>query len=578
MNPIFLSLLIYSQEVVKCFKNERERLFRKSSQSSPFTIALDTVIAPVCANVGGSVALSLAKGCPPFELVYNNTNISTDSTMYTINDLPSGANTILVTDANMETDTVVVFLDEPTGITSSITANVVLCATQQPASIQANATGGTGALSYAWSTGDSTANLANLSAGIYYLTVSDANNCEHLDSISVDTEGLLPLSISVEPISCHDSADGMATVAPLSGLSPFSWEWLDGQTSSTIDNLSGGSYSVTVTDALGCTDALDFSILPPDTLGTGIAITPSSCDGSFTGGVMAIAEGGTGTYSYEWNTNASDASLSNLNAGEYSVTVSDVKGCTDTASIALTEPPPLMVSIEGAENLCYDELGALAVTATGGSYPYHFEWSTGVLDSVLQDISGGDYTVTVSDANACDTVLDYTILQSDAISLEATVIDNTDANAPNGSIVVDNITGGMPDYSYWWEDGTTSSTLSNLPAGMYALTVTDADSCQQVFTFEVDFINSTAEPYLLDMQVYPNPADSKILFDFASPLSRTTELNVMDWTGRIVWQNKLSKGTQVIHWDTSMIPNGGYIYSIRQSGNMLRYGKIMVQH
>ena len=160
----------------------------------------------------------------------------------------------------------------------------------------------------------------------------------------------------------------------------------------------------------------------------------------------------------------------------------------------------------------------------------------------------------------------------------STTIDNTDANAPNGSIVVDNITGGMPDYSYWWEDGTTSSTLSNLPAGMYALTVTDADSCQQVFTFEVDFINSTAEPYLLDMQVYPNPADSKILFDFASPLSRTTELNVMDWTGRIVWQNKLSKGTQVIHWDTSMIPNGGYIYSIRQSGNMLRYGKIMVQH
>uniref|UniRef100_UPI0019D1A22F choice-of-anchor L domain-containing protein n=1 Tax=Flavobacterium ustbae TaxID=2488790 RepID=UPI0019D1A22F len=252
-----------------------------------------------------------------------------------------------------------------------------------------------------------------------------------------------------------------------------------------------GTYYIKGSNAQsGCSD-----IKPVVVSQTNIVITETTashldvkCKGSATGTAAVTASGGTSPYTYSWNTVPvqTGASVSNLAAGTYTVTVTDSKGCSNTKQITITEPSTgLDASTTQVNATCYGGAnGTATVTPTGGTSPYTYSWSpSGGTNATANGLSAGTYTVTVKDANLCQITKTVVIGQPNA-ALALADSSKTDAScfgASTGSVTAGTVTNAVGTVSYSWKNSAntvvgTTATVSNLPAGTYTLTVSDSCS------------------------------------------------------------------------------------------------------
>ena len=385
--------------------------------------------------------------------------------------LPAGTYQVTITDANGCTDTAEATLTDPpqvtltASVTSDYNGSDISCNGAADGEATAVGGGGTGALSYLWSDGQTDAVATGLVAGTYQVTVSDANGCEATDEVTL-TE---PLPVTINSITqtvdvtCSNGADGEAAVTASGGTGTLNYLWSDGQTTATATGLMPGVYTVTVTDANDCFATGSVTIDPPAPPDATVAATSDyngfnvSCNGGSDGEAEVTINDG-GTYTFAWSNGATTQAVTGLSAGGYTVTVSGSANCSVVLSVALTQPGPLGCSIKGDDPLCDGEAsGELGGTAYGGVPGYTFDWDgpggpyTG---QIITGVPAGSYDLTVTDANGCECTATTTLVDPDPIDPLTTVSVSFQGGQPGSPYYYNTaqvtFTGGTPPYSYDW--------------------------------------------------------------------------------------------------------------------------------
>lgn len=460
-------------------------------QPQALSLQMNSSSASCFGGTNGSAQVTVNGGSPAYRYVWSPVG----GTAATASMLTAGTYTVTVTDAGNCTSTASIAVNQPSVINIQASTLPASCGSAN-GSASANVSGGTGPYTYLWTPGNSTlSNPGGLVAGNYTITVTDAGNCTSAASVSVTNTGGPSISVSVnQAVSCYGGNNGIAQVAVSSGTAPYSYSWSPGgSTSSTAPGLSAGSYSVTVTDAIGCVSAASVTITQPL---AGLVQTSAQAAGCFntaTGMLNATAAGATPPYSYAWTPGAfSGASVSGVTAGSYTVTVSDANGCTFTGTAQVSQPTAVNLQINSTAANCNGAAtGSANVLATGGTPAYSYQWfPSGGTQANATNLMAGTYTVTVTDSHGCTNSGNVNINQPPAINL-STTSQAASCGSANGSVSVI-VNGGQGPYTYRWLPGNyTLATVNNLAAGNYTVTITDANGCTAQSS---SMINNTGGP------------------------------------------------------------------------------------
>jgi SprB repeat/Secretion system C-terminal sorting domain len=303
-----------------------------------------------------------------------------------------------------------VTLTDPDPLTISSSVSPTSCAFNNGA-IHLNLTGGVGAYNILWNTGQTSPNITSLPSAIYSVTVSDANACQMVRTYFVPNENLI-LNSSTKNISCYGKADGEISLLVNNNAGTLSYNWSNGSTTQNISGLIAGTYNVTVTSSLGCTGTFStpIDISSPTNISIGSTITNINCVTPNSGTIALSAAGGAGGYSYLWNNGAISSSISNLQIGNYEVTVTDNNACTSNATLSVGPTVPITIAASNVlDETCWGENnGSISLVVTGGTAPYSYLWSNSATSQTLNNVSHGNYTVTVTDNASC-TRISHTI-------------------------------------------------------------------------------------------------------------------------------------------------------------------------
>ena len=436
----------------------------------------------LCSGSASGIALATETGgTAPYTYAWSNT-----TTMDTAINLAAGTYTVTITDANGCFDSASVTIVEP----SNVVANGILisdaaCNGSSTGSAEGDPTGGTAPYTYLWNNGAGTDTINNLSAGSYFLTVTDANGCTGFDTVNISEPALLVIAVdSINDVSCNAGNDGFITTSTSGGTAPYSYLWNNTATTDSISGLGAGSYTVTVTDANGCTASINPIVQEPSVLNSSILISDVNCNGGNDGYAIASGNGGTAPYLYSWSTGSAIDSTGTLSIGSCIVTITDDNGCTVIDTAVINEPAILVSSIVSTDsvNCAGDSTGSAIAGAVGGTSPYTYFWTSPIgtaNDSLLSSIPTGLYSVIITDANGCTDTADAQVDEYPAIALTIdSTLDVTCAGGNDGyaSVVA---TGGAGGYTYLWTNGATGMSTDTLMAGSQCVTVTDANGCSE---------------------------------------------------------------------------------------------------
>jgi len=416
-------------------------------------------------------------GTAPYTYLWPSTN--TDSNEV---NLAAGIYVVTVTDNKGCLDTASVTITEPTLLVATIVdSSQVSCFGGNDGTASAIATGGTAPYTYLWPSSNTDSNEVNLSAGTYAVTITDNKGCVDIASITITEPTLLIATIvDSSQVSCFGGNDGTARTIATGGTAPYTYQWPSSNTDSLEENLSAGTYVVTVTDNNGCIDSASITITEPTLLvATIVDSSQVSCFGGNDGTARTIATGGTAPYTYQWPSSNTDSNEVNLSAGTYVVTVTDSKGCADIASVTITEPTLLVASISNSTNVsCFGGNDGTARTiATGGTAPYTYQWPSTNTDSSEVNLSAGTYTVTITDNKGCIDTASVTITQPTLLVASILNFTNVSCFGGNDGTATGIGTGGTAPYTYRWPSTNTDSNEVNLAAGRYVVTITDNKGC-----------------------------------------------------------------------------------------------------
>ncbi|KAF2518228.1 hypothetical protein EYY60_00275, partial [Flavobacterium zhairuonense] len=386
-------------------------------------------------------------------------------------------------------------VSQPDAITITLSQTNVSYIGGSDGSATVAVTGGIGPYSYSWSPSvlyvyDTTAYF--LAKGTYTVTVRDANNCTATQNFTItEPDALDATLVSQHNIDCNGANTGSITISAIGGTGPYSYWWdHSGGNGATASGLVAGTYTVTVYDAFYSSIIKSFTITEPDALtATAVGQTNITCHGANTGSATVSANGGTGSYTYSWApSGGSAATASGLSAGIYTVTVTDSNSCTATESFTITEPDALTATAVGQTNITCNgaNTGSATVSANGGTGSYTYSWSpSGGSAATASGLGAGTYTVTITDANSCTATQSFIITEPDAIVITPSQTNILCHGANTGSATV-SANGGTGSYTYSWSpSGGSAATALGLSAGIYTVTVTDANNCTATQNFTI---------------------------------------------------------------------------------------------
>jgi subtilisin-like proprotein convertase family protein len=446
----------------------------------------------LCQDDAGTVTVTASKGAGNYRYQWstgdtdNNIEVRAGATVGMVDQY-----TLVVTDAAgcSVRDTVTVTTTNSIDSVRVTTRDVTSCGGRN-GNFVITPLGGRAPFSYRWrsnnGTLDSVQNVSapvsidNLRQGAYRITITDSSpqGCEIvLRQVLINGPSAIVETPQLRDVSCPGANDGAITLRVIGGNPTYRWS--NGATTAGLQNISGGTYAVTITDGMCETVLGDLNIAEPEPLKTARTLREPDCAESTDGSIDLTTFGGTKNYSFLWNTGSRREDLENVAAGTYRVTITDAKGCQLVDSIRLNAPPVLSIQTDSLQNVsCKNRAdGYLKVQATGGTAPYRYEWNTGSFSSVLPNLNAGNYTVTVTDFKGCQRITNLAISQPDSLQINLLSQNNPRCNGENNGLLNLNAQGGTAPYRFSWSTGATGATLPNLGVGTYSVTLTDAQGC-----------------------------------------------------------------------------------------------------
>jgi large repetitive protein len=447
------------------------------SQATPLNLTMTSTQVSCFGGNNGTATANVTGGTPGFFYSWSPYGGSSA----TASNLMTGNFTVQVTDAIGCTISSPITVTQPSALNATITVNNnVSCYNGNNGSATVIPTGGTPTYSYSWNpTGGSGQSANSLAAGNYFVTVTDFNGCTQNVTTSITQPSpLTGATSSTTNVSCNGGNNGSATVSASGGTAGYTYSWAPtGGSNATANNLIAGSYTVTITDSKGCTALVNLNITQPPALIINITgTTDVSCYGGANGSATVNVTGGTGPYTYLWSTNGQTTpTANNLTVGNYSVTVTDSKGCVATSStIAISQPPLLSVTASPSSSISCNSTITISSTANGGSGGYNYQWSNGATTPSIT-VGTGTYTIVVTDANGCTANNSVSVMASNS-TLAVNISPISNICFGSTTTIAANASGGFGSYTYNWSTGAATSSIIG-GAGNYCVQVTDGGGC-----------------------------------------------------------------------------------------------------
>ena len=447
---------------------------------APASLGISFAVSDVTVNGGsnGSATANVTGGTLPYTYLW-----STGATTQTITGRPYGVYTVTVTDANGCVISGSVVINEPRCLGFNVTANStnVSCYGSNNGTGTATVVGGTSPYTYSWNTApvQTTANASNLPAGVYTITVSDSNSCLQTANIIVTEPTVLTNVMTQSNPTSVGGTNGSATANPFGGTTPYTYLWNTGANTSSISGLPAGIYSVTITDARGCTKVDSVLLIDPPCNHIALSVVTSNvaCFGGNTGSALAVLTNATPPYTISWSNGQVGPTATNLIAGNYTVSITDANNCSLFRNFSITQPSQLSAGLSINPISCYGlGDGTIDLSVSGGVFPYTFVWSNGATSEDIVNGKPGNYVVTVTDQNGCSVGATTTLIQPSAIITSYVAHKPTCIFGSDGSIDL-TVSGGVLPYSYNWSNTATTQDISGIQAGGYSVSVNDANGC-----------------------------------------------------------------------------------------------------
>ncbi len=434
------------------------------------------------ANDGNASILTIQGGSGSYNYLWNN-----GDTTNIIDNLNAGNYYCVVKDKNWQqcSDSISFSISEPNPITNIIdSASNISTYGGNDGYIYITTNGGVDPINITWNSNNgfssNDTSITNITAGIYYLEITDSNNCVYVDTIEIFQPSSLSINLDVSTnASCFDSCNGSLNIIASGGDSSYTYIWSgpNGFTStdSNITNLCNGTYIITVND--GITSVTDtFNIYQPQEMTSNLVIDSILCHNGISQAEINVW-GGTQPLTYNWS-NGDSNYITNISAGNYSIIVTDQNGCSINQSFSLTNPDSIISTTTSYAVNCFGgNDGSVIINTIGNSVSYVFSKDNGVTyqsSNIFNNLSAGNYTFLVSDTNNCLSSTYANVTEPDQITSITSSIDASCYGYCDGNVSVTTI-GGSPPYSYVWTNGT-----NNLCAGFYNVTITDNNGCSAI--------------------------------------------------------------------------------------------------
>ena len=434
-------------------------------------------------DANGAVNLNPSGGTPGYTYVWGD-----GSTNSAISGLAPGTYYFTITDSRGCSTNDSAKVTSPSALYTSGILKNVSCNGICDGSILTTAYGGTLPYTFSWSHGPSTQDVILLCGGSYYLTVTDANQCQVASLYIIHEPAVLAQTLHVTDNTCYGACNGSLASTPTGGTTPYQYLWSNFGTDSLQTGLCAGRYTILLTDSNGCHLNDTVSVGQPAQIVINGTVTNVACSGFNTGAINLAITGGATPFTFAWSNSATTQNLTALVSGPYIVTATDAHGCSQTASFYVNQSEVIHTTASLNQPRCAGgNDGFISVVVTGGIIPYRYSWSTSPVQigATATNLTAGTYTLTVTDSIGCSATVSSNLTNPTALSVVTPGLNSRCYNNPSGSVVA-LASGGFPPYNYTLNGVfQTSDTFSGLAPGHYVVLVMDANGCQGTGAFNI---------------------------------------------------------------------------------------------
>lgn len=440
-------------------------------------------------------------GTPPYTYTWSTAPVQNSQVA---TGLCAGSYTVSVTDNIGCSNTGTINFTQPSSITVNSSQTNIPCFGGCSGIITTTASGGTGPLSYSWSPGgQTTTSLSALCIGGYTVKVTDLNSCSVTVNYSITTNPSLTASFSfTSPTGCNTSNGVMSATASGGNGGPYTFQWIPATTSvvaspvTTANNLGPGTYSLIVTDGVGCTNTVSAVLSNPAGPTVNVVSSSITCFGGATGSSTATATG-TGPFTFTWSpattsvVSSPSTTASGMISGTYNINVTDVAtGCITSQTLNILQPTQMTITSNVTNATCNGaNNGSITAVISGGTPNYTLNWLPAGTGTAITNLAPGNYTVNANDANGCVISRTFAITAPGAFTVTSTQTNVSCNTGSNGAISL-TVTGGTPGYNFNWTPigpfpGSAASSVNGLIANIYTVTITDFNGCQTVQNYTI---------------------------------------------------------------------------------------------
>lgn len=563
----------------------------------------------------GSITVNIAGGTPPYNYEWRDFgNVLQSSTTNVLDNVGLEKYSLTVTDTNgcsLYIPDVDVY-DPPILKVEVKQVNVILCNGDATGSLSAVAEGGTpfsGVKQYTYQWYDVDKNsvvgsdsflLEGITSGNYYVIVTDATGTKVTSVEFPLTEPEeLGLELDSDFVNCGDGEDWTIVAQIDGGTGPYSYLWSTGDTSDRIENVAGGTYSVEVTDERGCYVTGQVITITPEALVVNHSQTIPTCYEGCDGTIFLETLGGTAPYSYQWSNGQTGKELTDICAGNYSVSITDAKGCQITREYVLDDPAALLVDVGEDVTLCKDQSIVLDATITDPDAIYLWTSENGYrsTDAVIEVSESSIYQVVVTDSKGC-VGSDSIFIDSSTEDITANFFASTQVFVGEKFVIVDN-SDPIPDNVDWtlpeeavvtYEDDNYVEAIFETP-GEYEITLQTyrglctATTTKTIIVVEKEIENESEGEENSDIQsfidylVYPNPTtDGRFKVEVDLQKSQPISVKIFNMINNSLIDSKSGEGndTYIFDYDMSILPSGIY-FILLETASASQVRKLVIE-